>query len=238
MTSRLGSTFEHLAARLARLRRGFDARALRERLLLTGAAVAVVWLLADSLWLSSASRDWAAARQRVTSARMALAEMNTELARRGGQARSDDKALRAEVALLRDRVAEGDVTLRSFGGSLVGPAEMVPILDALLGQVGGLRLKSMQSLPRTEVGAAAPAIVSAAASGATAVEPAATLFRHGVELAVEGSYADVVAYVSAIEAMPQRVLWGSLQLKVEQHPKVVVTLRLYTLSQDRTWLEI
>ena len=64
------------------------------------------------------------------------------------------------------------------------------------------------------------------------------MYRHGVELTVEGSYADLLAYVRAIEAMPQRVLWAGMQLKVEQHPKVLLSLRLYTLSLDRSWLEI
>jgi hypothetical protein len=34
------------------------------------------------------------------------------------------------------------------------------------------------------------------------------------------------------------VLWGGLQMKVEQHPRVQLTVRLHTLSLDRGWLEI
>jgi MSHA biogenesis protein MshJ len=41
-----------------------------------------------------------------------------------------------------------------------------------------------------------------------------------------------------MEALPQRVLWGSVSLKVEQHPKSVLTLRVYTISRERHWLEI
>jgi hypothetical protein len=47
-----------------------------------------------------------------------------------------------------------------------------------------------------------------------------------------------VAYLRALESMPHRVLWGSLELHVEHHPKVVMSLRLYTLSDDDSWLEI
>jgi MSHA biogenesis protein MshJ len=110
---------------------------------------------------------------------------------------------------------------------------MVPMLDRLLAQVGGVRVRAIQTLPRTEVGAAAPATNAKAPA-----DTAGALYRHGVELTIEASYADALAYLRAIEAMPQRVLWGGLQLKVEHHPKVVLTLRLYTLSQDRNWLEI
>ena len=221
-------------AGITRARRAFDARARRERLVLIGAGMAVVWMLGDSLWLTPAFKDWSAARAHDTTARAALQTLNEEIARRGNDTRSTEQQLKNDVVQARERVGQGDAALRAFGATLVSAPEMVPMLDRLLAQVGGLRLRSMQSLGRTEVGAS----VAGAASGAAPTPAGAALYRHGVELSVEGSYADVLAYVRAIEAMPQHVLWGGLQLSVEQHPKVVVTLRLYTLSPDRNWLEI
>jgi len=97
-------------------------------------------------------------------------------------------------------------------------------------------MRSVQSLSRTELGASPSA--SAASAPASTAAASSPLYRHGVEIVVEGSYADVVEYVRAIETMPQHVLWGGMQLQVEQYPKVVMTLRLYTLSPDRGWLEI
>lgn len=222
--------FDRACAAALRLQRAFDGRVRRERLLLIGAGIAIAWMLADSLWLTPAFKEWATARARHSSASAALQRLNDEVALRGNETRIAEQQLQGEVTQWRERVSQADAALREFGGSLVGAAEMVPVLDRLLAQTGGLRLRSMQSLGRTEVGAAAAPPVDAKTAGA--------LYRHGVELSVEGSYADVLAYVQAIEAMPQRVLWGGLQLKVEQHPKVVVTLRLYTLSPDRSWLEI
>jgi MSHA biogenesis protein MshJ len=225
--------FDRIRAAASRLQRAFDSRVRRERLLLIGAGVAIAWMLADSLWLTPAFKEWTSARARHTTASAALRRLNDEVAQRGNETRNAEQQLLGEVTQWRTRVSQTDTALREFGGSLVGAAEMVPVLDRLLSQAGGLRLRSMQSLGRSEVGA--PAAVTA-----TPVEAktAGTLYRHGVELIVEGSYADVLAYVQAIEAMPQRVLWGGMQLKVEQHPKVVLTLRLYTLSHDRSWLEI
>lgn len=222
--------FDRARVAALRLQRAFDGRVRRERLLLIGAGIAVAWMLADSLWLTPAFKEWATARARHNSASAALRRLNDEVALRGNETRIAEQHLQEEVTQWRERVSQADAALREFGGSLVGAAEMVPVLDRLLAQTGGLRLRSMQSLGRSEVGAAAATPADAKTAG--------TLYRHGVELNVEGSYADVLAYVQAIEAMPQRVLWGGLQLKVEQHPKVVLTLRLYTLSADRNWLEI
>ena len=225
--------FDRVRAGASRLQRAFDGRVRRERLLLIGAGVAIAWMLADSLWLTPAFKEWTSARARHTTASAALRRLNDEVAQRGNETRNAEQQLLGEVTQWRTRVSQTETALREFGGSLVGAAEMVPVLDRLLAQTGGLRLRSMQSLGRSEVGV--PAATPATAADA---KTAGTLYRHGVELNVEGSYADVLAYVQAIEAMPQRVLWGGMQLKVEQHPKVVLTLRLYTLSQDRSWLEI
>lgn len=234
--SSMSEWFDRARAAASRLQRAFDGRAQRERLLLIGAGVAVVWMLADSLWLTPAFKEWTSAGARHTSASAALRRLNDEVALRGSEARNAEQHLLEEVTQWRARVSQTDAALREFGGSLVGAAEMVPVLDRLLAQAGGLRLRSMQSLGRSEVGA--PAATPATAATPAEAKAAGTLYRHGVELNVEGSYADVLAYVQAIEAMPQRVLWGGMQLKVEQHPKVVLTLRLYTLSPDRSWLEI
>ena len=223
--------FDRAKAAAMLLQRRFDSRARRERLLLIGAAIAMAWMLADQLWLTPAFKQWSTVRARHAGAGTSLAQLNEEIARRGSEARAAEQQLAQELAQARTRVEQADAELRSFGGSLVAAAEMVPVLDRLLAQTGGLRLRSVQSLGRSEVGAAAP-------SSAASTPAAGALYRHGVELTVEGSYADLLAYVRAIEAMPQRVLWAGMQLKVEQHPKVLLSLRLYTLSLDRSWLEI
>jgi len=219
-------------AGVLRLQRQFDGRVQRERILLIGVGVALTWMAADRLWITPAFKEWSVARVRQTAAQTAVQNLNTEIVARGSAARSAEQQLRAALAQSRERVRQGDAALQAFGASLVGAPEMVPMLDRLLGQVGGLRMRSVQSLGRSEVG------MPTAAASAPAASAAGALFRHGVELTVEGSYADVVSYVRAIEAMPQHVLWGGMQLQVEQYPKVVVTLRLYTLSPDRGWLEI
>ena len=98
------------------------------------------------------------------------------------------------------------------------------------------RPAAASGLPAAQAGSfAANAAASTAATG-TGSEP--SLYRHGVELTLEGRYPELLAYLKALEAMPKRVLWGGLVLKVEQHPTAVLTLRLYTISRDRNWLEI
>ena len=234
---------EHLVGALSRLRRAFDARARRERILLIGAAMAVAVMAGDWLWLSPAFDHWQAAHRRAALAHETLQTLNSEVAQRVAASMALDAQVQRDVAQWREKVRAGDAELRAVGTSLITASEMLPVLEHMLAQSGGLHLRSMQSLPRIELTAApneASAAPAAASAPANAAAPAnaPALYRHGVELTVEGSYADLLAYLEVLEAMPQRVLWGGVQLKVAEYPKAVLTLRLYTLSMDRGWLEI
>lgn len=228
--------FVQIMARARQLSAIFDARAPRERLMLIGAALAAVLLLGDSLWLTPAFKQWSQARARQLAATTALQRLNDDLARQGNEARAQELQLRQDIARLRERVQQGGDALR--GSALIAAADMLPVLDQLLTRVGSLRMQSMQSLGRTEITAGAIGATGSVPTASAAANGGPVLYRHGVELTVEGSFADLLAYLQALEAMPQRVLWAGAQLKVEHHPKASLTLRLYTLSLDRTWLEI
>ncbi|MBQ0935733.1 hypothetical protein [Ideonella paludis] len=124
-----------------------------------------------------------------------------------------------------------------------------------------IRVRSVKSLGRSEVtlraaqqaqAAALPGAASAAsaANGSAAGAPAMPLadalsapagpglWRHGIEVTLEGSYSDLSAYLQHLEALPQRVLRAGMRFQVEAHPKASLTLTLYTLSLDQSWLEI
>lgn len=102
------------------------------------------------------------------------------------------------------------------------------------------------------VASAVPALASALAApaGAAPVAPVAPpvalppsdgapLYRHGVEITVEGAYGDLMGYLASLETLPgPRLLWGGVKLKVEKHPTVQLSLTVYTLSLDRAWLEL
>jgi MSHA biogenesis protein MshJ len=220
--------YDRLRTTFVQWRRAFDSRSRRERVLMMAAAVAAVWMLADAFWLAPAIRQWSVARARRGVAVTAVVHLNEETVASGDA----EQLLRRDVARWRERVAAGERDLHALRATLVDASEMVPMLDRLLAQVGGLRLRSMRSLDRIEVGVATGELPLADLKGAS------RLYRQGIELVVEGSYADLLAYLRAIEAMPQQMLWGGLTLKVERSPKVVMSLRLYVVSEDRNWLEI
>ena len=230
------------------LRRRFDQRAERERLLMIGAALALTLMLADRMWLSPALAAFKLARTQQATAHTALLTLQADTLTLKNLDNTQARQQQVDLATWRQRVRDGDNLLRRHEQTLVGSDRMVGLLEQLLARQGQVRVRAMRSLGRADLlnpsTAGVPTLPDKAvgalpAAGAAAPDPAApSLYRHGVELVLEGSYADLLQYLRAVEALPQRVLWGSVSLKVEQHPKSVLTLRVYTISRDRHWLEI
>jgi MSHA biogenesis protein MshJ len=45
-------------------------------------------------------------------------------------------------------------------------------------------------------------------------------------------------YLEQLEAMPWQLLWANAKLNVDEYPKSTLTLRLFTLSLDKKWLNL
>lgn len=160
-----------------------------------------------------------------------------------------DQAARARLQVLLAETAKLKDGLRHMQSGLVAPERMLQLLESLLRQHARLRLVSMKTLPAGVVGeapAAAPASAPApasptAAAGASATKPqpaAQVLHRHGVEVVVEGSYSDMVNYMQALQTMPTQVFWGKARLEADAYPVARLTLTLYTLGLDDTWMAL
>ncbi|MCU6498389.1 type II secretion system protein M [Rugamonas sp. A1-17] len=76
------------------------------------------------------------------------------------------------------------------------------------------------------------------AGAGTGTAPAPLLFRHGVQLVLQGSYLEMIDYLEALEAMPTQLFWGAAVLDADQYPQARLTLTLYTLSLDQKWIAL
>ncbi len=145
-----------------------------------------------------------------------------------------DAGRKSELAALVGERDKLDARLKEFGQLLVRPEDMNGLLERLLARNAGLRLLSLKTLAPQSVLPARPA---GEAEG-KAVERSFDLFRHGVEIRLEGSFAQLQSYLVQLEAMQQRLLWGKLDYKVIDYPRAEMSLVVYTLSPDKTWLAL
>jgi MSHA biogenesis protein MshJ len=52
-------------------------------------------------------------------------------------------------------------------------------------------------------------------------------------MTITGTYFDLLQYLSDLERLPARLLWGSAELHAENYPDVRLTLQVFTLSPER-----
>lgn len=159
------------------------------------------------------------------------------------QERARLQSTRAEI----DRISAGLLAVQK---GLVAPEKIAPLLENLLRGHGKLRLMALKTLPVTGMNETlAPAVQTAPAAAPAAVAPTAAnqpappkarelLYRHGVEIVLQGSYLDMVTYMDALEALPVQLFWGKASLDAQEYPNSRLTLTLYTLSLDQKWMKL
>ena len=155
-----------------------------------------------------------------------------------------DAQNKARLAELQARVQELDNKLHGLQSTLVSPDKMPELLRGLLQKNGKLKLVELKTLPVTgmldtksaDTGGQAPAAASQP-SGHVASNDF-PMFRHGVEITIEGRYLDLLDYVAAVEQLPWHVLWSKAGLSTDDYPRDQLVLTVYTLSLDKAWLSI
>lgn len=226
-----------------------DAMNLRERVAVFAAAAAVVLFLVYSMLLNPLYSKQAALQTQIGQQRNNIAGIDQEITQKmQDYAQDPDAVPRARLQAVNAESVQLANQLRAVQKDLVAPDKIVPLLEAILKANGRLRLVSMKTLPVSGLNegaglVATPAVAPAAAAtvgpgAAPVIKPAALLYRHGVQLAVQGSYLDMVDYMSALEAMPNRLFWGKAVLEAGQYPQATLTLTLYTLGLERKWIEL
>jgi MSHA biogenesis protein MshJ len=214
--------------RLSSLAERIDRLSLRERAILLVLGIALAWALLDALLLQPLARQGQAlvqqteaAGKRIEAADQALAEV----ARRA----DPDATPRQRLATLRNEYEARLDATAGLRNSLIPAREMAAMLESLIGAYPGLDLVSLKTLPPEPLGqpAAQPGQPAAVTSA---------LYRHGIELELAGGYADLVGFLRRAERLPRQAFWASAGLDAGEHPRLRLKLRLYTLSQDQTWL--
>jgi len=211
-----------------------DGMSLRERALIFVAAAFLVVSLIDSLLLNPLLQEQKRLSAQVIQQQEKMKEIQAQLAALLQAKQADASSPQRErIQQLRQQIADGDVYLKDRRDKLVPPERMAALLEQMLNRNGRLQLVAMNTLPVTLFIEQA----ADAASGQT-VGQERQMYKHGVQITVRGSYADLVQYLTALEKLPTRMFWGKAKMNVAQHPTVELTLTLYTLSLDKTWLQV
>ncbi len=229
MTAVLRSVLPLIQTRWRQGRRLFDARLLNERRLIIVAVVALIWFVLDTALVTPAFHQFSEATKRNKTAKIDRDALVLETERRKQDMALKEVEAKQEITRIKERIERSKQALAQQQAMLVSAREMRGLLEGLLVQNGRLKLETMRTLPPEEVKFAPVPGVALSQS---------MLYRQSMEVAVSGSFMEVLTWLRSVEALPRKLLWDSLALKTNDSSVVTLTLQVHTFSPDRDALEI
>jgi MSHA biogenesis protein MshJ len=224
-----------------------DALGLRERIFIFLMAVVILIAFVNSTVLSQEFSKETQLAQQIAQDQSQIAGIQAEIrAKLAAFDSHPDAAKQAHLNELKQKSAQMRMALQDMQKGLVSPDRMATLLADLLKQNGRLRLVSLRTLPASGLNeadaVAKPDAEKKAAElnkgKSSEMAPGNVVYKHGVEIVIEGDYLEMVNYMTALEAMPWQLFWGKAKLTVDDSSKRNLTLTLYTLSLEKKWLNI
>ncbi len=220
------------ADRGRRLIASIDALNLRERLAIFAAGIFVI----GGLWEATIGAPLAArelaARESISAIeeRLDLLNESVSMAVQGIDGGAGERA--SQLQQLRRSVEETEESLRVFTTDLVDPAQMRFVVEELLASHAGLTLVNAANL------GARPVLEDEVADERQTGRGRPVVYRHGVRLVFEGTYAESLSYLEAIERLPWQLFWSALALETVDYPQIRIMLEVQTLSLDEEWIGV
>lgn len=214
----------------------FDALQARERKLVALAILGGSLLIGYAFLIGPALERASLAERNSADARAQLANLQAQVIELQAPQRNPDVAARVELDSLKLKLATIASRLDVMESSLVPPQRMAGLLEEMIGRRNGVRLLSLKTLPASPVLERKSAGEDKQKTANRTDSPTDGLFKHGVEIKLEGSYLDLLAYLERLEQAQLKLLWSNVALSTDRYPKLVLTLTVYSLSLDKTWL--
>jgi MSHA biogenesis protein MshJ len=228
----------------------FEALNKRERWMVTCALLTVVYALINMALLSPVLARQKTLTDDIEADQSQIQALNLQISEFAKQNVVDpDAQNKQRIAELESHLQLLETKLSGLQSTLISPDKMPELLLTLLKKNVALKLIELKTLPTTgliDKSTKGTDTVTATSSSAeqdtTYIEKPSKqdlpVFKHGVEITIEGRYLDLLAYVADLEKMPWHVLWSKADLNTKNYPYSQLKLTVYTLSLDQTWLSI
>jgi MSHA biogenesis protein MshJ len=198
----------------------------REKLIVVWGGVLAIMVIGFTL-LDGSWKQGVQLRKQVVQAKSEAELARTQAADAIRRLAQDPNAeTQTQIAALRNELERLDRELRSVGRGLVPPHRMAALLQDVVTRHRRVQLVSLKTLPVSS-------LVAEKADRASA-----DIYKHGMELTLQGSYLDLLDYLTRLEQMPVQMFWANASMDASDYPRVRLTLVLYTLSLDKDWLVV
>ncbi|MBF0132839.1 MAG: hypothetical protein HQL75_09680 [Magnetococcales bacterium] len=156
-----------------------------------------------------------------------------------------NRPMKEKLKLKQEELKELELALKDSARNFLSPGEMTQALRKMLGHLTDVELISMESLPGEGVHLKDIQNRIMQATGTENGQKNApptpndnnpleqddvTLYRHGLNVTLEGKFLDIMRYLASMEALPWTFYWGGLDYGVTEEGHSQAKIFLSTMS--------
>ncbi len=226
------------------LREKTIAKTLRERLIVLFLIVAVIYGIANFGFIFPLEQKREQLDVRLSAIEIELKKLTAQEKVIAAALTNDPNAVKKrEILQLEEQMLDLDKDLQTLSVGLI-PADKLPeALHAVLSSIGSLKLLGMETLAATRLSLQEEQVSDLVVESdeediVTLVDeprmrvPTVGVFKHSVEVVLEGKYFDLIDYLQALENLTWKIYWEALDYEVTRYPKAKIKLEVYTLSTE------
>lgn len=217
------------------LHQRYDPLSMRERLLMLVTVLGLGFFLYDNSLLQSQLKSISNLERKMSVLRTELSTQQQQLLILQENLQHDENnTLRAKISQMQNNLAGLDQEIEELTENFVNPSEMIALLQLIISSSANLELISLHNLPSEKI------IINTAppANQGAPTKPALAIYKHGISIELNGSYAETAHFLQQLESLPWQFFWQDINYLVQQHPKANITLNLYTLGLDANWIGV
>lgn len=215
-----------------------DERNRRERLLLALTAAVVVLVVWNGLIRAPLAERRAVAVDSVARLEGEIASFEDSRAGIEEQiAGLEDDSGTSPVERVRQRLDALDEVLAERTARLISPDQMVRALRDVVNADAEVSLVRLRNAGATPV-ITEPEGESGDGQSTGDDDGIPRVYRHDVELVVEGRYLDLLAYLERLEDLEWQFQWEAITVETRDYPVTRATVSLSTLSLAEDWIGV
>jgi len=222
----------------------FNARNLRERILIAGLLAALIingwlYLLHDPVVFA---HDKYSQQLTGLTQQIKATEVQYNILVKTRQV-DPNREVRQRLAIAQQHIDKLDEQLHLKMDGLIKPTQMAKVLEQVLTQQTNLRFVRIQSLT------AKPLIIPAqtddnnnpadtSTENPSLTNTAIGVYKHGIEMEFNGSYLETLSYLKQLQKLPWNFYWDDVLFDVLSYPKSRIIIRVHTLSLREGWIGV
>mgnify|MGYP001180821006 CR=1 FL=1 len=221
----------------------YDKLSTREQVMVAAACVVLIYIAIDTLLISPAAVKQKRVAQEIAQKRQENQTLSAQFAALEARRAQDPEALaRRRLEELQAQLASMQVDIRKQSAVLIASEQMPKVLERLLANHPRVELVELKVLPRAVLDLAADPKRGNAPDPKPRVpgsrEIQQGIYRYGMEISIRGAYLDLLGYLRAIEANPEKFFWERVELIAVTYPVTTLKLKVFTLSLDSQWMKV